>query len=131
MPTMLKRILGVEAAIFLAAAALHSERLSTGYEHPQASVAEMAIGVVLLACVAAIFLFPRRRRAIALGAQTFAILGTLVGLSLIFAGIGPQTTLDLVIHGIMVVTVFFGMLWTSGRITGKGGGSSMTDWERR
>jgi hypothetical protein len=42
---------------------------------------------------------PRGRgRGAAIGAQAFALLGTLVGTTLIAIGVGPRTTLDIAVH---------------------------------
>jgi len=118
---ILRTFLASEVLIFLAAAALHTGLILAGYAHRPAMTAEFAIALVLVAGFVLVSIFRERRRAIALGAQVFALVGTLVGLSLVFAGIGPQSMLDYALHGIMVMVVFAGLLWTSRRLTGDTG----------
>lgn len=113
----IKSLLAVQALLFLAAALLHSGWLVVGYQHHRAAIAETVIGVVLLVGVAAAVKVPSRRRPIALGAQTFALLGTLLGLTLIFVGVGPQTGLDVGIHAILLLALVCGILLTPRRLS--------------
>ena len=78
--TWLRGLLLLEGASFIAASLVHRGILVHGYEHDRAAVAETVIGTVLLAATALAWLLPARTRAIGLGAQAFALLGTIVGL---------------------------------------------------
>jgi hypothetical protein len=42
--------------------------------------------------------------------QGFALLGTIVGLFTIAVGIGPRTTIDLMLHGGMIVLLVTGLI---------------------
>lgn len=88
----------VEAASFGIAALIHSGVLIAGYEHSKARIAEAVIATVLFAGVAIIWARPAATRQAALGAQGFALLGTLVGGFTIIIGIGPRTVPDIVYH---------------------------------
>ena len=71
------------------------QRLDT---HLKAGIAESVIGAVLLAGLVFTTLWPASAYTAAIAAQSFALLGTAVGLFTITIGIGPRTTLDLVFH---------------------------------
>ncbi len=104
--------LAVQAATFLAAASLHFGLLTSAYVFPVAGIAESVIGSVLAAGLLATWVRPAASRGIGLGAQGFALIGTLVGLYTILAGFGPRTTLDLAIHGTMLLELAAGLLVT-------------------
>jgi hypothetical protein len=79
--------------------------------------------VVLLAGLLASLLRPAITRRAGILSQGFALAGTFVGLTLLFT-VGPRTTLDLVIHVLMVVVLITGLIVTvrtprsvSGRVT--------------
>lgn len=103
-------LLLLQIAIFLAAISLHFGLSLGGYRDQAAGTAESVIAIVL----AAGFLLtwtPRfwsRRAAIA--AQTFGVLGVLVGLFTIAIGVGPRTVLDLILHGAMLLTLLAGLV---------------------
>ena len=121
MQGILRKFIALEAAIFLMAAALHSGLFFKDYGHRQAMTAELVIAAVLIAGFVLVWIYRSRRRAIALGVQTFAMVGTLAGASLAFAGVGPQSVPDYALLGIMVIVLFAGLLWTSRRLTGDTG----------
>jgi hypothetical protein len=104
--------LAVQAAVFDMAAMVHSGFLVHGYEHLRARNAESVIGAVLLLALLCTAILPRWVRPIALGAQGFALLGTLVGLSMIAIGVGPRTFFDLTLHAAMVTLLVVGLLTT-------------------
>ena len=81
----------VEAATFIVAAAIHGGLLIRGYEHREARIAESVIAIVLLAGATLTWIRPASARAMGLGAQGFALLGTLVGVLTIAIGIGPRS----------------------------------------
>lgn len=103
--------LGMESAIFFVAALIHFEVLADGYPDRDAGIAEMVIGVVLLAGLIYTFLAPDRARTTALIVQGIALGGTFVGLTLLVT-VGPATGLDIAIHVVMVVVLVAGLLIT-------------------
>jgi len=92
--TRLMLLLLVEGATFIAASLVHRGVLIGGYEHDKAAVAETVIGAVLLAGAVLSWVRPARARPIALVAQTFALLGTIVGVFTIAIGsaLAPRRT---------------------------------------
>jgi hypothetical protein len=115
---ILRAFLALEAAIFLLAAALHAGLIIAGHGHVQAMTAELIIAAVLVAGFVLVSIYRSRRRAIALGAQMFAMVGTLTGASLVLAGAGPRSMPDYALLGIMAIVLFVGLLWTSRRLSG-------------
>jgi steroid 5-alpha reductase family enzyme len=98
-----------EAATFAVAALIHAGALTAGYQHPQARIAESVIASVLLVGTAAIWVRPAWTRRVALGAQGFALVGTLVGIFTIIVGIGPQSVPDIVYHVLIVLVLAWGL----------------------
>jgi hypothetical protein len=78
--------------------------LISGYEHREARIAETVIAVVLLAGATLMWIRPTWARAAGLGAQGFALFGTLVG---IFTS--PRSTLDIVYHIAIVAVLLWGL----------------------
>jgi hypothetical protein len=79
----------------------------TGYERREAAIAETVIGGVLLAGLTISAIRPDATRGIGLAVQAFALLGTLVGVTMVAIGVGPQTVPDIVYHiGILIVLAF-------------------------
>jgi hypothetical protein len=108
--------LGVDAAAFAVASLIHAGILARGYEHTKASIAEGVIGAVLLLGFLATFVAPQSSRRIGLGAQAFALLGTLVGIFTIIIGVGPRSTLDYALHVCFVIALVTGLV-----LVGRGG----------
>jgi hypothetical protein len=94
----LRGFLLLEAGLLVAASLVHSGLLLQGHAHSQARIAEAVIAAVLLAAWALSLVWPVRTRQLALLAQAVALKGTLVGLSIILIGIGPQSAPDKVFH---------------------------------
>ena len=88
----------LQAASFVAASLIHSGVFITGYEYPQARIAEGVIAAVLW---------------VGLAAQGFALLGTLVGLFTIAIGVGPRTMPDLVYHATILAVLGWGLIVTT------------------
>jgi hypothetical protein len=109
MTSLIQRLLTAEAALFGGAAFMHAGFLIPGHAHWKAATAESVIAVVLLGGLVATLAAPASGRAIGLGAQGFALLGTLVGVFTIAVGVGPRTALDLVIHACMIALLAFGI----------------------
>src|SRR5437660_12736180 len=105
----LRLVLLVEAVSFAAAALIHGGVFIAGYEHPLASRAEGVIALVLFAGLALALVQRAWTRGVALLAQAFALLGTLVGVFTIVIGVGPRTVPDLVYHAAIVVVLVWGL----------------------
>jgi len=106
MRSTVRLLLLLQAAAFIAAALMHFGVLVGGYTHVKAGIAESVIGTVLLAGLVFTTLWPASAYAAAIAAQSFALLGTALGLFMIAIGIGPRTTLDLVFHvGVVIALV--------------------------
>ena len=99
-----------EAATYVGAALVHFGILIGGYEHRAAGSAESVIAAVLLAGLATTWLAPAVTRGTGLAAQTFALLGTLVGLFTIAIGVGPRTVPDLAYHVSIVAVLIWGLV---------------------
>ena len=110
MKRLVRSFLAVEAATFGAASLVHTGRLVTGYEHGKAAIAEGVIGAVLLAALIASIVAPRVSRAVGIGAQAFALLGTLVGITTMAIGVGPQTGADVALHVCLVIMLVTGIV---------------------
>lgn len=95
MTRLTKLLLAFQAILFAAASLVHAGVLLSGYEHSRAATAEGVIALVLLAGLVGSLVRPASARTIALAAQGFALLGTLVGAFTIAVGVGPQTTAGL------------------------------------
>ena len=117
---LIRALVIVEAATFLIAGALHlgvSVPLASVIGEPlipQAGGPESVIGLVLVAGAVASFLRGRGARWTLVGTLVFAILGTLVGISAINAGLGPRTDAGEVYHrvilALLVVTLALTLL---------------------
>jgi hypothetical protein len=119
----IRLFLALEAAVFIVAALIHFEVILDGYLDREAGTAESIIAVVLLGGLAASLLRPAVTRRAGIIAQGFALAGTFVGVTLLFT-VGPRTTVDVVIHLLMVVVLLVGLIVTvrtprpvSGRVT--------------
>ena len=67
------------------------------------------IAIVLLAAWALSLVWPGRTRKLALLAQAFALIGTLVGVFTIAVGVGPQSAPDVVFHLALVLLLLAGL----------------------
>jgi hypothetical protein len=105
-------LLQLQAAAFIAAALMHFGVLVGDYAHLKAGIAESVIGTVLLAGLVCAKLWPASAHATAIAAQSFALLGTAVGLFTIVIGVGPRTVLDLVFHVGIVIALVSGLVAT-------------------
>ena len=96
MRQIIRLMLAIEAACFIAAGAIHSGLLVAVDIHHQAAIAESVIGAVLLISLALTWIWPNQTWLIGLIVQAFATLGTLVGVYTIIVGFGPRGAADLV-----------------------------------
>jgi hypothetical protein len=108
--TTIRRFLLGEAAAFFVAALVHAGIVPLGYEHAGAYVPESIIGAVLLAGVALTFVAPAWTRGIAIAAQGFALMGSLIGLYVGVIGVGPHTVPDFVFHAGIVLALLWGLV---------------------
>ena len=99
-----------EAATYVGAALAHFGIFVTGYEHRAAGTAESVIAGVLLIGWVATWARPTFSRGIGLATQTFALLGTFVGLFTIVIGVGPRTVPDLAYHISIVAVLIWGLV---------------------
>ena len=81
-------------------------------KQPLAPTDESVIGAVLLIGLLLTWIIPSLVRSIAIAVQSFALLGTFVGIATIIAGIGPRSTLDILFHALMVVLLVTGLIIT-------------------
>jgi hypothetical protein len=114
MRTAIRLFLFVEGASFFTAGLIHRGVFISGYAHQQASIAETAIAIVLLAGLGLTWIWPAHTRLIGLVAQTFALLGTLVGVFTIAVGVGPRTAPDIAYH-LSILAVLIGGLVVAAR----------------
>ena len=99
----MRTFLALEALTFTVSARAHL--FVEGYRHREAGIAESVIAFVLLIALMLTWVDAWARRA-AIGAQAFALLGTLVGLVTIAIGVGPQSVVDIIYHvGIVGVLI--------------------------
>ena len=110
MMQVIRWFLSLEAAAFGGAALVHAGVVVHGYEHSKAAAAESVIGLVLLCALFASVVAPRSSRAIALAGQSFALLGTLVGVFTIAIGVGPRSAFDIALHVGLVASLVAGLL---------------------
>jgi hypothetical protein len=106
----LKAIIAFEILLFGAASLVHAGILATEYEHRQAATAEGVIAAVLLLGLILSTIPSLPERGLLLGAQIFALLGTLVGAFTIAIGVGPQTVGDLVFHALLLILLVTGLV---------------------
>lgn len=112
--------LSVEAAAFGLAALVHTGTLLDGYQHREAAIAESVIAAVLILGLIVNALRPHLHRLVGLGAQGFALLGTLVGLLTIAIGVGPQSRFDVALHLGLVTLLLAGLVVSARRTTAPG-----------
>ena len=97
---------------FAAAGLTHFGVLMHGYEHRPAGTAESVIGIVLLIGLALTWVLSSWTRGIGIAVQTFALLGTGVGIYTIAIGIGPRTIPDITFHVAIVIALIAGLMLT-------------------
>lgn len=100
----------VEGASFVVAALTHFGLFVDGYQHRQAAIAESVVAAVLLFGFALTCARPGWTRLSGLAAQAFALLGTLVGASMIAVGVGPRTVPDIAYHLAILIALALGLV---------------------
>ncbi len=101
-----------ECIAFTIAALTHFGVWIHGYEHQKAGTAESVIAFVLLIGIILTLIRPKSTRWIGLAVQSFALLGTLVGIFTIIIGIGPRTGPDITYHIVIVGVLLWGLFTT-------------------
>ena len=102
----------LQIAIFLTLVSIHFGLLIGGYRHRNAGTAESVFAAVLVAGLLLTWSPPPWSRGAATAAQSFGILGVLVGLFTIALGIGPRTILDLALNAALLLTLIAGLAIT-------------------
>ncbi len=110
MKSVIQFFLAVQFAPFAFAAAAHAGALANRSD-PGAAIAEAVIAGVLLAGLGLTFTRSADVRSVALGAQGFALLGTLIGTTLVLT-VGPTEAFDVTMHSVMLATLLAGLATT-------------------
>ncbi len=110
MISTIRFFLSIQAALFAFAALAHFSVFGH-LDDPGAGTAESVIAVALLAGLAVSLANPGATRTAALAAQGFALLGTMVGFTLLLT-VGPRTTFDVTMHLSMFVALLTGLAVT-------------------
>lgn len=106
----LRRLLALEAVAFAAAALVHTGVIFRASVDPGAAIAESVIGLVLAGGAVLTWTRPDWTRPVAIGAQGFALAGSLIGLYLAVRGVAPNTVPDLVFHAGIVAVLAYGLV---------------------
>ncbi|HEY1390118.1 MAG TPA: hypothetical protein VGF38_16395 [Ktedonobacterales bacterium] len=109
----IRAFLLVEAIAFILAGAIHSGIFIAIDTHYQAAIAESIIGFVLLVGFGLSLVWPAQTRLIGLLAQTFAALGTMIGLFTIAVGVGPRSVGDIAFHLAILAVLGCGLAVTA------------------
>jgi len=110
MKSLIQLFVAVQFAPFAFAAGAHFGVFTDKNDHG-AGTAEAEIVLVLLAGLALTFTRATDVRPVALTVQGFALLGTLIGVTLVLT-VGPTTAFDLTVHSIMLITLLAGLATT-------------------
>ncbi len=98
--------------IFVLASLVHFGILIGGYEHDKARVAELIIAVILAIGFITGIINPAAAEKAARITLWIALAGTLIGLFTIIIGVGLQSSLDLVLHSVMILLLGLGLIFT-------------------
>jgi hypothetical protein len=109
----IRLLLFLEATSYAVASLIHRGVFVTGYQHQQAAIAESLIAGVLLVGLGLTWVRSISPRVVALAAQAFALLGTLVGVFAIVKGFGPRSTADVVYHVAIILVLAAGLVVAS------------------
>jgi len=112
MLTRIRLILATAVLAFGLASLVHAGILFGDFEHSAAATAEGVIAIVVIVGLLGTFARSASARGIAFAALGFALLGTLVGAFTIAVGVGPQSTPDILFHGLLVVGLVAGLVVT-------------------
>jgi hypothetical protein len=107
---VIRAFLAFEAVTFITAALIHAGVIGQGYQHPGAMTGESVIATALVIGLAFTWTTVASTRTVGLVAQGFALLGTLVGISTIVVGVGPQTLPDITYHLAITAVLIVGLV---------------------
>lgn len=110
MKSLIQLFLLVQFAVFAFAASAHFGVFGNR-DDPGAGTAETVIAVALLVGLALTVTRAADVRSVALAAQGFALLGTLIGVTLVLT-VGPTKTFDVTVHSIMLALLLAGLAVT-------------------
>jgi hypothetical protein len=110
MVPVIRAFMILEAAAFAIAALIHSGLLLDGYAHGEAAIAESVILLALALGVGLTWVYPPWTRRLGVAAQSFALVGTLLGVFFIAIGLGPRTAPDVAYHAAMVLVLITGVV---------------------
>ena len=102
----------LQIAILLSMVSIHFGLLTGGYRQGSAGRAELLIAAVLVAGLLLTWTPRPWSRRSAAAAQSFGILGVLVGLFTIALGIGSRTMLDVTLNAALLLTLIAGLAIT-------------------
>ncbi|MPZ53279.1 MAG: hypothetical protein GEU79_11200 [Acidimicrobiia bacterium] len=104
------RLFAAVAALSLFLASLiHFGYLVEGYDDRGAAVPEAVIGAVMVVGLALSWVSPPWGHRALIGGLVFGLAGSILGLVLVFIGVGPQTTPDIVYHVLLVTALVVGL----------------------
>jgi hypothetical protein len=109
MTQMIRLFLLVESATFFLAALIHMGFLIVGFAHRNASIAESVIAAVLFGGLLLTLFIREWARNVGIVVQSFALMGTLVGIFTIIVGVGPRTVPDVLYHIAIVLVLAVGI----------------------
>lgn len=109
--TIIRTLLFAQILLFGYAALAHFGIVGDR-DDPSAGTAETIIAVALLGGLVWSLARPELTRTAALVSQGFAMLGTMVGFTLVMT-VGPRTTFDMTMHGAMLVLLAVGLYVTA------------------
>jgi hypothetical protein len=109
MTQMIRLFLLVESATFFLAAQIHMGFLIVGFAHRNASIAESVIAAVLFGGLLLTLFIREWARNVGIVVQSFALMGTLVGIFTIIVGVGPRTVPDVLYHIAIVLVLAVGI----------------------
>ena len=110
MKQTIRLFLLLEGVTFLIAATIHSGLLVTVDRDQGATIAESTIGVVLLLGYVLSWIWPAQTRIFGIVAQSFALLGTLIGVYVVLIGVGPNTIPDIIYHFTILAALVWGLI---------------------
>lgn len=99
----------IETIAFGLASLVHAGVLVHGYQHNDARTAESVISLALLTGLVLSWIRPERSRDAGVGAQGFALIGTVIGVFTIIVGVGPRTAPDVVYHVVILAVLTTGL----------------------
>ncbi len=110
MPPSFRMLMLVQIALFTFAAGAHAG-IGRSETDPAAAIAEAIIALALTAGLVYGLVRPAEARTAALVSQGFALVGTLVGFTLVVT-VGPTHAFDVVMHSTMLVALAAGLTLT-------------------